>query len=79
MEWKEGNKPRYKKLRKIKIRYFSEISTAMFCNQTQSEYYGINQSVSIEGIAVDHVSERQNGSNSNYLSYENGSTFHSFM
>ena len=51
----------------------------MFCNQTQSEYYGINQSVSIEGIAVDHVSERQNGSNSNYLSYENGSTFHSFM
>ena len=34
-------------------------------NQNQSEYYGRNQSESIEVIAVDHVFEKQNCSNNN--------------
>ena len=37
-------------------RYYAEILVASFAHQMQSEYYGGNQSVSIEGIALDKFS-----------------------
>ena len=64
----------------IKIRkYSAEIFTATFCNKTQSYYYGINQSVSIEGISVEHAFEKQNFLNNNSTSYEKSYIFHLFM
>ena len=37
-------------------RDYSERLVASFANQIQSEYYGVNISVSIEGIALDNFS-----------------------
>ena len=38
-------------------RYYAESLVASSVNQIQSEYYGGNRSVSIEGIALEHFSE----------------------
>ena len=38
-------------------RYYAEIYVAIFTNQIDYEYYGSNQYVSIEVIALDHFSE----------------------
>ena len=38
------------------LRDYSERVVASFANQIQSEYYGGNRSVSIEGIALEHFS-----------------------
>ena len=35
---------------------YAEMLVASFANQIQSEYYGVNRSVSIEGIALEHFS-----------------------
>ena len=35
-------------------RDYSERLVASFANQIKSEYYGVNRSVSIEGIALEH-------------------------
>ena len=37
-------------------RYYAERVVASFANQVQSEYYGGNRSVSIEGIALENFS-----------------------
>ena len=37
-------------------RYYNERVVARFAHQIQSEYYGGNRSVSIEGIALEHFS-----------------------
>ena len=37
-------------------RDYDESVVAIFANQKQSEYYGGNRSVSIEGIALEHFS-----------------------
>ena len=38
------------------FRDYSERVVASFANQIQSEYYDLNRSVSIEGIALEHLS-----------------------
>ena len=43
----------------VKTRWdFAEIFTAKICSQNKSEFYCSNQSVSIEGINVDHIFEK---------------------
>ena len=51
-----------------------------FANQIQSEYYGGNRSVSIEGIALEHFSAApQTDINSSTLSRPRHALFHSFL
>ena len=38
-------------------RDFADRLVASFSHQIQSEYYGVNRSVSIEGITLEHFSE----------------------
>ena len=40
-------------------RYYAERVVASFANQIQSEYYGGNRSMSIEGISLEHFSAAQ--------------------
>ena len=58
---------------------YAERVVASFANQIQSEYYGGNISVSIEGIALEHFSASQQADiNSSTLSRPRHAVFHSF-
>ena len=60
-------------------RDYAERVLASFANQIQSEYYGGNRSVSIEGIALEHFSvSPQTDINSSTLSRPRHALFHSF-
>ena len=60
-------------------RDYAERVVASFANQIQSEYYGGNRSVSIEGIALENFSAApQADTNSNTLSRPRHALFHSF-
>ena len=60
-------------------RGYSERVVASFANQIQSEYYGGNRSVSIEGIALEHFSAApQADINSTTPSRLRHAVFHSF-
>ena len=62
------------------LRYYAERVVARFANQIQSEYYGGNISVSIEGIALEHFSAApQADINSSTLSRPRHALFHSFL
>ena len=59
---------------------YTERVVASFANQIQSEYYGGNRSVSIEGIALEHFSSApQADINSSTLSRPRHAVFHSFL
>ena len=61
-------------------RDYAERVVASFSNQIQSEYYGVNRSVSIEGIALDHFSAApQADINSSTISRPQHAVFHSFL
>ena len=61
-------------------RGYAERVVARFSNQIQSEYYGGNRSVSIEGIALEHFSaETQAYIMSSTLSRQGHAMFHSFL
>ena len=58
---------------------YSERVVVSFANQIQSEYYGVNISVSIEGIALEHVRALpQVDINSTTLSHQRHEVFHFF-
>ena len=62
------------------LRDYVERLAASFANQIQSEYYGGNISVSIEGIALEHLSPApQADINSSTLSSPRHAVFHSFL
>ena len=53
---------------------------ASFANQIQSEYYGVNRSVCIEGIVLEHFSAApQADINSSTLSHPRHAVFYSFF
>ena len=59
---------------------YAERLVASFANKIQSEYYGRNRSVSIEGIALEHSSAApQIDINSSTLSRPHHAVFHSFL
>ena len=59
---------------------YSERVVVSFSNQIQSEYYGVNISVYIEGIALEHFSTApQADINSSTLSHPRHAVFHSFL
>ena len=61
-------------------RYYDERVVASFDNQIQSEYYGGNISVSIEGIELEHFSAAQHEDiNSTTPSHQLHAVFHSFL
>ena len=61
-------------------RDYSERVVSSFANQIQSEYYGGNIYVSIEGIALEHFSAApQADINSYTLSRPRHAVFHSFL
>ena len=61
-------------------RDYAERVVASFANQIQSEYYGGNRSVSIEGIALEHFSAApQADINSSTLSRPRHAAFHYFV
>ena len=61
-------------------RDYSENVVASFDNQIQSEYYGGNRSVYIEGIALEHFSTAPHTDiNSSTLSRPRHAVFHSFL
>ena len=61
-------------------RDYAERLVASFANQIQSEYYGVNRSVSIEGIALEHFSAATHTDiNSSTLSRPRHAVFHSFL
>ena len=61
-------------------RDYAERVVASFANQIQSEYYGVNISVSIEGIALEHFSAApQSDINSSSLPCPWHAVFHSFL
>ena len=61
-------------------RDYDEIVVASFANQIQSEYYGGNISVSIDGISLEHFSAApQVYINSSTLSHPRHAVFHSFL
>ena len=60
-------------------RDYAERVVASFSNQIQYEYYGVNRSVSIEGITLKHFSAApQADINSSTLSRPRHAVFHSF-
>ena len=62
------------------LRDYAERLVSSFANQIQSEYYGGNISVSIEGIALEHFSAApQADINSSTLSRPRHAVFHSFL
>ena len=61
-------------------RDYAERVLASFANQIQSEYYGGNRSMSIEGIALEHFSAApQSDINSSSLPCPRHAVFHSFL
>ena len=61
-------------------RDYSERDVASFTNQIQSEYYGGNRSVSIEGIALEHFSTLpQTEINSSTKACPRHAVFHYFL
>ena len=61
------------------LRDYEERLVASFDNQIQSEYYGGNRSVSIEGIVLEHFSAApQADINSSSFSRPRHAVFHSF-
>ena len=59
---------------------YEERVVSSFVNQKQSEYYGGNRSVSIEGIAFEHfISAPQTDINSSTLSRPRHAVFHYFL
>ena len=61
-------------------RDYAERVVASFSNEIQSEYYGGNISVSIEGIVLEHFSAApQTDINSSTLSRPRHAVFHSFL
>ena len=59
---------------------FSKRVVSRFANQIQSEYYGGNISVSIEGISLEHFSAApQADINSSTISRQRHAVFHSFL
>ena len=61
-------------------RDYAEKVVAIFSNQIQSEYYGGNRSVSIEGIALENFSAApQADINSSTLSRPRHAVFHYFL
>ena len=61
-------------------RDYAERVVSSFANQIQSEYYGGNRSVSIEGIALEHFSAApQADINSSTLPRPRHALFHSFF
>ena len=61
-------------------RDYDERVVERFSNQIQSEYYGVNISVSIEGIALENFSATpQADINSSTLSRPQNAVFHSFL
>ena len=61
-------------------RDYDERVVASFDNEIQSEYYGGNRSVSIEGIALEHLSAApQADINSSLLSLPRHAVFHYFL
>ena len=61
-------------------RDYAERVVARFANQIQSEYYGVNISVSIEIIALEHFSAApQADINSSTISGPRHAVFHSFL
>ena len=61
-------------------RDYADRVVASFANQIQSEYYGGNRSLSIEGIALEHFSAApQADINSSTLSSPRHAVFHSFF
>ena len=64
----------------ICCRDYAERVVASFTNQIQYEYYGVNRSVSIEGISLEHFSAAlQVDINSSTLSRPRHAVFHSFL
>ena len=60
-------------------RDYAESLVASFANKIESEYYGGNRSVSIEGIALEHFSAApQSDINSSSLPRPRNAVFHSF-
>ena len=61
-------------------RDYADRAFASFSNELKSEYYGGNISVSIEGIALEHLSASPNADiNSSTLSHQRHVVFHSFL
>ena len=61
-------------------RYYAEMLVESFAHQIQSEYYGGNISVSIEGIALENVSALpKSGINSPTKSFTLHAVFHYFF
>ena len=61
-------------------RYYSERIVSSFDHQIQSEYYGVDRSVSIEGISMEHFSALPDtGMNSSTKSCPRNSVFHYFL
>ena len=61
-------------------RDYAERVVASFANKIQSEYYGGNRSVSIEGIALEHFSAApQEDINSSTITRQRHVVFHSFL
>ena len=61
-------------------RDYAERVVASFANQIQSEYYGGNRSLSIEGITLEHFSAApQEDINSSTLSRPRHALFHAFL
>ena len=64
----------------ICLRYYAERVVAIFVNQIQSEYYGGNRYVSMEGIALENFSAApQADINSTSSSRPRHAVFHSFL
>ena len=59
--------------------YYERLVTSID-NQIQSEYYGLNRSVSIEGITLEHFSTAPKANNnSSTVSCQRHVVFHSFL
>ena len=59
---------------------YSEGVLDSFAHQIQSEYFGVNRSVSIEGISLEHFSALPKlGINASIKSYPRHEVFHSFF
>ena len=62
------------------FRDYDERVVAIFAKQIQSEYYGVNRSVSIEGILLEHFIELpKTYINSTTPSRQRHAVFHSFL
>ena len=60
-------------------RDYAERVVANFANKIQSEYYGGNRSVSIEGIELEHFSALPQKELNSSKKYPRHAVFHSFL